>query len=486
MWQKEMTVMMDNKDTSPRITRTEWTSFGRVDLVETDNPLFKTLFIDGGAGTKMIEMRDGKVRPAVAESLLFSYMGGVPLLIVEQEDKQKAAVIGSGGGIDVVTLLLADYKKIDAVEINPDFIRLVRDESEYNGGLYNGHPRVTVYNDEGRSFLRDQDEDYNLILMGLPIIKSSRNFTNHSLTENYLFTQDAFAEYLEALEPGGFLIVIAHYPNELKRLFSNAVKSVSDKYNISESIATQHIATIGDDRNPTLILKNGVFSPGEVNGLRAILTNLPVSGSVNFIPFSGEFTGEVLFDRGMVALSRNEIDLSQFIDAHNEDISWVTDDSPFFYQMTKKLPSELRTVLLTVFVLTAGAVIGFILSRRNESQNFPTWNSLMMFLSFGCIGIGFMMVEIEMIQMFTVFWHHQTKALSVVLASILAAAGTGSLLSSRIKNTKTFSAVMGLLLILQVLYAFYADDVLAGAAVLPPIWKIPVTLGLVAPLFVLM
>jgi spermidine synthase len=456
MWQKEMTLMMDNEDTSPRITRTDWTSFGRVDLVETDNPLFKTLFIDGGAGTKMIEMRDGKVRPAVAESLLFSYMGGVPLLIVEQEDREKAAVIGSGGGIDVVTLLLADYKKIDAVEINPDFIRLVQDESEYNGGLYNGHPRVFVHNDEGRSFLRDQNEDYNLILMGLPIIKSARNFTNHSLTENYLFTQDAFAEYLEALEPGGFLIVIAHYPNELKRLFSNAIKSVSEKYNISESIATQHVASIGDDRNPTLILKSGVFSPAEVNGLRAILTNLPVSGSVNFIPFSGESTGDVQFDRGMVALARDEIDLAQFIDAHNEDISWVTDDSPFFYQMTKRLPSELRTVLLTVLVLTVGAVAGFILRRRDETLNIPRWNSLMMFLSFGCIGIGFMMVEIEMIQMFTVFWHHQTKALSVVLASILAAAGTGSLLSSRIKNTKTFVAVMGLLLILQVLYAFYA------------------------------
>ena len=483
-WQKEMTLMLEAEDSTARITESRWTSFGRVDMVESDNPLFKTMFIDGGAGTKMIEMIDGQVRPAVAENLLLRYMGGVPLLIVEEQDRNRAAVVGSGGGIDVVTLLLAGYRSIDAIEINPDFIAVVKDHGDYNGNLYTDHPRVNLHNDEGRSFLREQSEPYDLILMGLPIIKSARSYTNHSLTENYLFTLEAFSEYIDALEPGGFLVVIAHYPNEVRRLFTNAVKSLERKYGIPESIAAQHIAVIGDDRNPTLVLKNGVFSPTEVAGLNTILTKLPVSGSANFVPFSGEGVGSVTFDAGMVAFSRDQINLEQFIAGYREDVSWVTDDSPFFYQLSTDLPMELKTVLIVAAVLLVLTILLYLRRERRLASGTSSRASISIFLCFGLIGIGFMLVEISIIQKFTVFWHHQTLALSVVLATILGAGGIGSFLSNRIRSIRAFLIVIGILVLLQLLTAFFVDEILVRASILPRAVKIPITVALLAPIFI--
>ncbi|MFO7731539.1 MAG: hypothetical protein R6V86_12340 [Spirochaetia bacterium] len=492
-WQKEMTVMLHNGSSPAEIVETRWSAFGRVDLVETENSLFKTMFIDGAAGTKMVEMKGGKVRSALAQNLLLQYMGGIPLLVTEEDQKQRAAVIGSGGGIDVVTLLLSGYKQIDAVEINPDFIDMVRSYDDFSGGVYSNLAKVSVYEDEGRSFLRSTENTYNVILMGLPIIKSARNFSNHSLTENYLFTHNAFSDYRRSLAPGGQLIIITHYPNELLRLISNAVTSFQAQ-GLSSREAMQRIVVIGTDRNPTLVIKNEAFSEAEIAGFKAILENFPVGGTTNFLPTVPQSRTEVdnengtgqqrpLFHPDLYALSQGEISLKQYVGQSEEDISAVNDNSPFFYRMQRGLPSELLIVGLAValILILTGVVFSYWNRRLNNSSE--RWPALRLLISFGMIGFGYMLVEIGVLQKFIVFWHHQTLALTVVLAVILVSSGVGSLISARIKSAKVLALVAGVISLLAITSSLFLGPILTQLEGSSGPLKLLLTILLTAPLF---
>ena len=493
-WQKEMTVMLHSGSSAAEIVETHWTAFGRVDLVETENPLFKTMFIDGAAGTKMVEMKDGKVRSALAQNLLLQYMGGIPLLVIEEEQKQRAAVIGSGGGIDVVTLLLAGYEQIDAVEINPDFIDMVRSYDDFSGGIYSNLPKVSVFEDEGRSFLRSTETTYNVILMGLPIIKSARNFSNHSLTENYLFTHNAFSDYRRSLADGGHLIIITHYPNELLRLISNAVTSFQAQ-GLSSREAMQRIVVIGSDRTPTLVIKNEAFTEPEIAGFKAILENFPVAGSTNFIPTVPQSLTEIGTENGITgqqrtllhpdlyALSRGEISLKQYVGRNKEDISAVNDNSPFFYRMERGLPSELLIVGLAVALILI--ITGVVFSYWNRRLNNSTERgpALRLLISFGMIGFGYMLVEIGVLQKFIVFWHHQTLALTVVLAVILVSSGVGSLISAHIKSDKVLALVAGVISLLAITSSLILGPILTQLEGSSITLKLVLTILLTAPLF---
>lgn len=495
-WLKEMTVMLGDPSRNARVTERRWSAFGRVDVIETDNPLFKTMFIDGAAGTRIVRMDDGRVAPAVAEVLLFQYMGGVPLLAVEDDRRGTAAIIGSGGGIDVVTLLAARYRHIDAVEINPDFIDVVRSRPEFTGGIYNDHPRVAVHQQEGRSFLRTSDTRYDLILMGLPIIKSVRNFGNHALTENYLFTSDAFREYRSALAAEGMMIVVAHYRNELRKLVSNAVYSFQrDGYTTRE--AMDHIITIGTDSNPTMILSSKPFTREQRVHFATILRNLPVRGSTNFIPgATSAAVQEFGLNRELVALGSGEMTLEQFIAGADENIAWITDDSPFFYQMSKTLPVELIAVGALVLAMMIVMTTLFLVTRRrrrhpeeadttdgSNGDASTTATVLLKYGSFGCIGFGFMLVEIGILQQFIVFWQHQTPALAVVLAAVLVSSGLGSAVARHIENPRVVVAVSAAIILMVLPARWGLREILMIWETAPVAVKALVTVGCTVPLF---
>jgi spermidine synthase len=492
-WEKEMTLLLRDGRENPRIVESRWSAFGRADLVESDNPLFKTIFVDGGAGTKMIQMENGRVVKALADNLMYVYMGGLPLLAVADERRGSALVLGSGGGIDVVTLLLWDYQEITAVEINPDFIDIVEDWGQYNGNIYNDHPRVRLVEGEGRSYLRNTSEKFDLILMSLPIIKSFRNYGNQQLVENYLFTREAFGEYRRALAPGGQLIVVTHYRNELLRLVANALKSFEDD-GVSPPEAMQKIAAIGSDANPTLILKNGVIDETEVGTYYVILDRFSQRGRTNFIPFIRQrtieardaATGEIVslpeFHPGLYDLSRGRLDLDGFIENADENISWVSDDSPFFYQLSWSLPREIVVVLLVGAALLAGvfAVFSVAVPRADAGNRSRRW---LYFIAFAALGLGFILTEIGVLQRYILLWEHQTLALSAVLAVILVSSGLGSYVSGWIKSRTSIAAIVLAVVVISLPIALVAGRILPDLSGATAGVKILATILGVGPLF---
>jgi len=493
---KEMTLMLEDQDRHPRIVESSWSAFGRVDLVENDNPLFKTLFIDGAAGTKMLSMPEGRVDEALANALKYSYMGGLPIQGIPEGRRNEALVIGSGGGIDVVTLLLLGYRSVTAVEINPDFIATVKRWGPYNGNLYSDYPSVLLIEGEGRSYVRGSGRQYDLILMSLPIIKSARSYAAQELTENYLFTYQGISEYRKALKEGGHLIVVTHYRNELLRLVTNALKSYLDE-GVSIPEAMQSVATIGTDAAPTLILKNGRLDESEVGTFYGILEVFGQRGRTNFVPFLEQRSISVRnrqtnqveqtpeFHPGLFALSRGRIDLAAFVAAADEDISWVSDDSPFFYQLSKRLPREVLTVTILACVLVPLLGLGFGLRRLRPgvSGDLLPW----MYLgAFALLGFAFMLVEIGFLQKYILFWEHQTLALAVTLALILFCTGAGSFVSRGLREVRGMIGVLAAIALVAAAGAAFLGILLPRFQGSPPVLKVLITLAGVGPVFFLM
>ncbi|NBC28834.1 MAG: hypothetical protein GVY29_02455 [Spirochaetes bacterium] len=480
-WEKEMTAMLDDPESESRITETRWSAFGRVDVVETDNALFKTMFVDGGAGTKIVGMENGQVSRAVAQTLLFQYMGGVPLLATDRDRRERAVVIGSGGGIDVVTLLIAGYNQIDAVEINPDFIDIVQEQSDYSGGIYTDHERINVHETEGRSFLRTTPQRYDVVLMGLPIIKSVRNFGNHALTENYLFTHNAFTEYRAALDDGGLIVVIAHYKNELLRLVSNTLKSFQEQ-GLTLEDAAKRIVTLGDPQNPTLIVKNEPFTDSERAGFVAILESIPTRPDMSFVPGQAPQVAQGLgFNAGLLSAADGSADLAAFAAVADQNVSWISDDSPFFYQLTTSVPQEIAIVALVVLLLVTVAAVLFSIDLRRRGVERS--GSAARFAAFALIGIGYISVEIAVLQRFIVFWQHQTLALAVVLSAVLVASGVGSLISARIRSAKTLAMILGGVVLVVAATLLFLEPTLRSLEGANPVTKVLVTVAVTAPIF---
>ena len=493
---KEMTQMLADRENHPRIVESSWSAFGRVDLVENDNPLFKTLFIDGAAGTKMISMAGGRIDPALADALRYSYMGGLPVQGIPEDRRDQALVIGSGGGIDVVTLLLLGYRSITAVEINPDFIAMVRRWGEYNGNLYDDYPAVELVEGEGRSYVRDSGRRYDLILMSLPIIKSVRSYAAQELTENYLFTYQAIGEYRRALKPGGHLIVVTHYRNELLRLVANVLKSYLEE-GVAIPEAMRSLAAIGTDAAPTLILKNGRLDEREVGTFYGILEVFEQRGGTNFVPFleprsilrrdtrTNQVEEVPEFHPGLVALSRGALDLPGFVAAADENISWVSDDSPFFYQLSRGVPREVLSVALLALVLLPLLGVGFAL-RRTPSDPARDPSSWAFLGAFALLGLAFMLVEAGVLQKYILFWEHQTLALTVTLGLILFSTGAGSFVSRRLQGMRALVGVLTAVAAVGAAGAFVLGPVLTQLQGSSPAVKVLLTLAGVGPLFFLM
>ena len=177
---------------SVEIVESRWSTFGRTDLVRFKNdPSVMAVLFDGAAGADMLRASRGVggSSPTVAEATRL-FGGMVPV-----HQKASALIIGPGGGRDVLMALEAGFRNIAAVEINPQMVQIVKDYRAFNGGLYTDFNNVHVIVGEGRNFLRHSNEKYDLITLFMPVTKSSRGLSAFALSESYLFTTEAFADY---------------------------------------------------------------------------------------------------------------------------------------------------------------------------------------------------------------------------------------------------------------------------------------------------
>ena len=184
----------------------------------------------------------------------------------------KTLVLGAGAGEQVLLAILHGAPEIDAVELNPQIVALLRqDYADFAGGIYD-RPEVEVRIDEARSAVRRSSERYDLIQIPLLYSFGAAAAGTQSLHENYTYTVEAITDYLAALEPGGLLSVTLWLklpPRDSVKLFATAVEALR-RNGVAEPGA--RLAMIRSWNTATILVKNGAFEPQEIAALRAFAT----------------------------------------------------------------------------------------------------------------------------------------------------------------------------------------------------------------------
>ncbi len=228
--EKDIYYTYDDPNIKPNIIDSRWSINGRSDLVEYNNRNFvKDLFIDGAAGTQMYRFNGDIAHPdTLLNYLLLHHTTAIPFLLLNQEEKNNMLDIGPGGGKEILTGILGGVKNITGVEINRDFVDIVKKYGNYNGGIYTNFPNIKIEVAEGRHFVKSTRQHYNIIVLALPSTKQLQNIDGLASNENYLLTIEAIKDYLKILTQNGELIFTVHNRWELVRLIVTTLYAFKD------------------------------------------------------------------------------------------------------------------------------------------------------------------------------------------------------------------------------------------------------------------
>jgi hypothetical protein len=399
-----------------RIIRTEWDSFARTDLVDPRDGGPYRLYMDGAAGSIM--------PPAEDNDFLIRDIGFFAFATAQPE---RVFAIGPGGGLDVWFGLQSGAQEIVAVEVNPASVALVEAFANYNGNLY-GQPEVRVVIDEGRSVLRREGTNYDLISLS-QVVTLAAERSGYALTENSVYTLEAFQDYLAHLGPGGQIAIKLYDEPTLTRALSTALAAFR-LGGLSDAEALRHLAVFLDPRPqppvPLLLVGKTPYSQEDALALGA------VARRVGFVPL---FLPEVWAEPPLDTVQAGAITFSEIVERSETDISPTTDDRPFFYQFERGVPASLRPLLWALAgVLGVGGGLLTVVQRRVE-QPALRWAPLY----FAALGVGFITAEIAVIQQTRLFLGRPTLAVTTVLAVLLIGGGIGSGLAGRWTSPTTNS-----------------------------------------------
>ena len=417
-------------------------------------------------------------------------------------------VLGAGGGADVLQALYLGASHVDAVELNSQVVALVNSEfADFTGALYE-LPQVTVYNHEARGFVAASSRRYKLIQVALLDSFSASSAGLYALSENYLYTQEAFLQYLQRLQPGGILSITRWTktpPRDGLKIFATAIEAL-ERAGVREP--GRQLVMIRSWNTSTLLVKNEPFGNDALDRLKM---------------FCAERWFDLVYYPGMDASEANRYNQLQepwyfeaatrllspgrteFMDEYKFNIHPATDDRPYFSNFLKlqTLPELLALkdrgglpllewgylVLIATLVLALLAsfllvLLPLFLRRNTQSQvTGPHWRLV---FYFAAIGTAFMFIEIAFIQKFILFLHHPLYAVSVVLCAFLIFAGLGSLLSMRWREYFSLTRVATGIAVLCAFYVMLLPGLFNWLVAIPGIFKIPIAALLIAPLAFLM
>ena len=422
--------------------------------------------------------------------------------------KPGVLVLGAGGGAEVLQALYHRASHVDAVELNPQVVELVNSEfADFTGALYEW-PGVTVHHSEARGFVAAERDRYDLIQVALLDSFSASSAGLYALSENYLYTVEAFSEYLHHLQPGGILSITRWTktpPRDGLKILATAIEALQQKGVVDPG---RQMAMIRSWNTSTLLVKNEAFSRDDINSLKT---------------FCAQRWFDLVYYPGMTANEANRYNHLQqpwyfeaashllgpapaaFMDDYKFNIRPATDDRPYFSHFLKwqTLPELLALrnrggmpllewgYLILVVTLAQALLASLFLvllplffHRQTQTREGKLRWRIMMY--FTAIGTAFMFIEIAFIQKFILFLHHPLYAISVVLCAFLVFAGLGSLMSLRWYKQVSLPGIMSGIGLLSILYVFSLPGLFGWLVQLPGVFKILVSVLLIAPLAFLM
>jgi hypothetical protein len=419
------------------------------------------------------------------------------------------AIIGPGGGVDVVRALASGSPSVTGIEINPIIANTIM-RGRYADYVYHLYerPEVHIHVTDGRSFVRNASQQFDVVQMTLVDTWASTAAGAFALSENSLYTVEAFREYFEHLKPDGIVAITRwefQQPREALRVVSVAMQALHELGGTDTrgNFMVVSEGSLNKDGIPVVVLaKRLPFTPEEQARVRAHVAANPKlfllysPSDSNLVTVTGQ---EDHYPAGPDSFTQ----LIQLNDPHRfaarypYDVSPVTDNAPFFF-FNLKLGQILRpgslkqgmdwkvnlgvAVLGMVLAISLLAVLGFLvvpLAMGARSQQLRP----VRLLYFVAVGLGYILVEIAFIQRFVLFLGHPVYALTVVVFLLLLSSGAGSM-ASRWWLPETRRLRLTLLLIAGALlvYVVLLPGLLNRLVGLPFAAKLLVSAGLLIPL----
>jgi len=349
--------------------------------------------------------------------------------------------------------------------------------------------------------VRNSHEKYDVLQMTLVDTWASTAAGAFALSENNLYTVEAFREYFDHLKPDGIIAITRwefKQPREALRIVSQEIE-VLRQAGLNDPAPHFIIVSEGpldeDGRPVTVLFKKSPFTLEESAAVMAHLRDYARLTAL-YVPISS-VRGQNAFDELITAGSP-----AQFAETYAYNVAPVTDNAPFFF-FTIKTADVVRgilggtgrgmdwrinlgvVVLGMVLVISFAAVLVFLilpLSLARTRLSVGRHSSIPL-LYFVAIGLGYILAEIAFIQRFVLFLGHPTYALTVVIFLMLLSSGAGSALSRRWLSDalRVWVPIVAVIVLLAV-YVFALPPLLRALIGLPFAAKLGISALVLVPL----
>lgn len=381
---------------------------------------------------------------------------------------RKSAVIGLGGGQDILSAHLFGVTDITGVELNPIIVDLnTRDPLYSHFSNLTTLPNVKLYADDARSWFAASHEKFDLVQMCMIDSFEATGAGAYSLSANGLYTIEGWRAFLKTVNQDGIFTVSRWYApgnvNESGRLIGLATAALLDS-GIKD--VRPHLFVANTRNLATVVLSKTPFTEEQLR----ILHNTVQDGG-----FAELVTPERLPETPLlrqIVESHDLASLNRALGSTYLDLTVPTDSRPFFFNQLRifdlpALIAVLRNVrngalggvwwgnlmassvlLLILFIAIIAIIATILVPLRSAARECPRPLAIAGSLYFSLIGLGFMLAEIALLQYFSVYLGHPTYSLGVCLFSLILASGLGSLSSDRLKlNTRGKLMVWGSLVV---------------------------------------
>ena len=441
-----------------------------------------SIIIDADAATPIYRW-DGSLSDV---AWIQKYMDYLPY---EMIDANNTLVIGSGGGEDILVALAGGAENVTAIELNPLVVSAVKRFEGQSGNIYS-NDKVELLIDDGRRFISSTAEKYDMIVLKLVDSWAAQLAGGYALSENYLYTVEAFQQYFRHLDKdNGGMLVMTRWNFELPRLMPLIVDSLVKETGKSRESVAQHVMVVEDRPGlyfgrsednqkyyPVLVMvKSTPFVNAEVTmvkekaeGNQAEITML----GANFVttPFDKLFNND------------NALYNEYFSTTVASNPTIPTDDSPFYFAR-EQIPKQMIILLVTVIAISGLLSALLIYHARKTSVRFNPRSSFhVLFAIF--IGVGFMILEVTFIQKFLLLLGTPIMALTVILFSILLSSGIGSYVSGKIFSKRPHKSVLASIPVLAgiiIIYFIYLQQIIESNITMELSYRIALTFGLLFP-----
>jgi len=422
---------------------------------------------------------------------------------------KKVLLLGAGGGAGILQALYHDAGRIDAVEINPQVVQLVRVHfGEFSGGIFD-HARVDVQISEARGFLQRATSRYNLIQFPIPDSSANAAAGIHGLNENYLYTVEAITQAIKRLDDQGYIALtrgITLPPRDSLKLFAGAIAALETA---GAKNIKRRLALIRGWQTSTLLIKNGEIGIADINAIKefcrrrsfdlAYYPGMPAHEANRY----NQLKASYFYDAAQALLGSQR---DQFLHDYKFNLEPATDDRPFHSHFFKwsSLTELIRlrhrgggallemgylTLVITLLLALLFSILLILLPlnfiRRDRSRT-VRYSSTRVLSYFSALGLGFLLMEIAFLQKFILLLHHPIYAASVVLGSFLLAAGAGSAYAQRFTgqaaSKKVTATAVAAIIILGLVYLALLGPLMQFAGSWHLTAKILLSIALITPL----